>query len=425
MNILRVRNTVVLSLLALAPILNIGEIFSLMRGDKNAAFWFTTPLYIKLIKDAGFLLIILLSIPLLFKIDKKKRNIIILFLTALSVFTALLFFISYKNNPVQALTGLRWIMPIFLAVLLIGTIDDKFMTQIARIVAILFLISVAFQLYEIFALQPSSGFCINAQTHKFFKSKPWPGLFIDLQELLRYIVSRQWVGGIFILYNTAGFFACVTMFLAYFYIKKSALRLATLILIPVSLVLARSGTGMPVYVLSNFLIWIKGRLTMTTLFLLFAVSLLIIAPVSFLRGHDIVKYFNHRVCTRAEEALQETGMISHEFGKGTNAMVLYNQKFQTKAKGLVLDSTIAATIVNTGRAGLIIAVFLYAIWSIFVLLSGRLDAVIFTFIYSLFALTASVIEAFPMNLIFAVGVAYFIPIIFSQKRRVLKCRNTG
>ncbi len=98
MKIQKLRNTVVLILLSLVPVLNIGEISGFVRSDIQAAFWFTTPLYIKLIKDIGLLLIILLSMPLLFKMDKKKRNIVMLFLAALSVFTALFFFISYKNN---------------------------------------------------------------------------------------------------------------------------------------------------------------------------------------------------------------------------------------------------------------------------------------------------------------------------------------
>ena len=418
MKIQKLRNTVMLILLSLVPVLNIGEISGFVRGDMQAAFWFTTPLYIKLIKDIGFLLIILLSMPLLFEMDKKKRNIVILFLSALSVFTALLFFISYKNNPVQALAGLRWMTPLFLTTIMVGTIDDDLITQIAKVIAVVFLISVALQLYEIFNVKPLPGYCVNSQAHEFFKLKPWPGSFVNLQALLKYVVSRPWVGGVFVLYNTTGFFTCVTMFLAYFYIKRGALRIITLILVPLSLLLARSGTGMPVYILSNFLIWAKGKFSIIKLFLFFVVALLIISPISFMRGHDIIKYFKPRVWAQAESALKETGMISREFGKGTNAMVLYNQKFKTESKGLILDSTIAATIVNTGLAGLIIVVFLYAIWLIFVILSGRPDAMIFTFIYSLFALTASVMEAFPMNLIFAVGVAYFAPIIFLQRDKI-------
>lgn len=399
MTIKKIRNTVILILLLLTPIFNIGEVSSLIRGDMQGASWFTTPLYIKLIKDTGFLIIILLSIPLLFKTNKKTRNTVIVFLAALSAFTALLFSISCKNNPIQAFTGLRWMMPLFMTALLVGTIDDKLMAQAAKIIAAVFLVSVTLQLYE------------------FFKFKPWPGSCVNFQALLKYVVSCPRVGGIFILYNTAGFFACVTMFLVYFYIKRCALRLTTLTLIPIGLVLAVSGTGIPVYILSNYLILVKGKPALIILPIFFVIVLLIISPLSFLRSGDITK--SSSIVLRAERfknAMKETGLVSRQFGKGTNAMILYSQKFKTQNTGLILDSTITAIVANMGILGFFFAALIYITWVMFVLLSKKLDAMIFTFIYSVFSITASITEAFPMNLIFAVCAAYFTPIILLKNK---------
>ena len=407
MNIFKIRNTIILILLSLAPILNIGEVSSLIRGDMQAAFWFTTPLYIKLIKDVGFLVIILMSIPLLFKAEKTMRNATVIFLAVLTTFILILFIISYRNNPVQAVAGLRWAVPLFLTAIMVGTIDDNIMVEMARIIAVVFLISLSVQLYE------------------FFKLNPWSAPHISLQVLLKYVLSHPWVGGIFILYNTAGFFACVTMFLVYFYIRKCAFRLTTLILIPFSLFLATSGTGIPVYILSNYIILLKGKLTLINLSVFFIIVLLIISPLSFLRGGDVTK--SSSVVLRAKyfsDSIKEAGLISRQFGRGTNAAVLYSQKFKTQNAGLILDSTVTAIVANMGILGFLFAALLYIVWVTLVLISKRLDAIIFTFIYSVFSITAPIMEAFPMNLIFAVCVAYFTPVIFLRRRGTSKCLKT-
>lgn len=408
MNIPKIRKTIILILLSLTPVLNIGEVFSLVRGDMQAAFWFTTPLYIKLIKDCGFLIIILLSIPLLFKAEKNIRNTVVIFLAALSAFILILFLISYKNNPVQAFAGLRWAVPFFLTAIMAGTIDSDLMTQVAKVMAAVFLISLSAQLYE------------------FSRLRPWSVPHLSFQTLLNYLLSHPWVGGIFILYNTAGFFACTTMFLAYFYIKKCALRVTTLILIPLSLLLATSGTGIPVYILSNYIILIKGRFTLVTLPIFFVIVLLIIPPLSFLRGGDVTK--SSSVVLRMKyftNSMKEAGLISRQFGKGTNAAVLYSQKFKTQNTGLILDSVVTAIVANTGVLGFLFAAIFYIIWVTFVFLSKRLDAIIFTFVYSVFSVTAPVTEAFPMNLIFAICVAYFAPIMFLRRKETSGCLKTG
>lgn len=123
--------------------------------------------------------------------------------------------------------------------------------------------------------------------------------------------------------------------------------------------------------------------------------------------------------------MKEAGLISRQFGKGTNAAVLYSQKFKTQNTGLILDSVVTAIVANMGVLSFFFAAIFYIIWVTFVLLSKRLDAIIFTFVYSVFSVTAPVTEAFPMNLIFAICVAYFAPIIFLRRKEASECLKTG
>lgn len=88
------------------------------------------------------------------------------------------------------------------------------------------------------------------------------------------------------------------------------------------------------------------------------------------------------------------------------------QKFHLKNTAIKADSTVTAVIINIGLVGFLIFTLAYILWTVRALRSNRLDAIIFTLIYTLFAFTISIAEAFPMNLLFAVGVAYFIPIIY-------------
>ena len=388
-------------LILLSPIFNIGEMISVLTTEKKFFHMLTiqTPLYVKIIKDIGFLAIIILSLFGLKRLEKDKIKLFLLFFTPLAVLTAVSFVMACKTSLLQAMAGLRWIIPVFLAVFMIGNVDDGLMRKMAKAIAIVFFISFFIQLYESFMIKgglPFSG---------------------DMITFLKSWWSRNtYASGIFTMYNTAGLFACETLFLVYFYMKKSRLRLLTLSLIPLNLLLASSGTGFPTYILANYLIWVKGKISKTTIavFILIAVLLVYLLPIIISRPG-----ISGNLTGRAKlcfQSFREAGLFSSNFGKGTNAMVLFSQKFGTPNMGQILDSTVTGIVVNTGRIGLGMALFFYIVWLALVLRSKRLDALIFTLIYTLFSLTVPITEAFPMSLILAVGLGYFTPIILSKDK---------
>ncbi|MFA6142972.1 MAG: hypothetical protein WC738_06760 [Candidatus Omnitrophota bacterium] len=396
----------ILALLVLTPVFNIGEIFGCITGKlsfSDLTFKGTipvqTPLYVKFIKDAGFLIIILLCICNLRKLEKDKLKLLMLFIIPMSLLTAVLFVLSCKTSFVRALIGLRWISPAFLAVFLIGNVNDSLMEKMAKVASIVLMISLSFQIYEQFIIKP-----------------PIP--INDLQGFLKYHLSYdiRSRSGIFTMYHNAGLFACATLFLVYFYIKKSNLRMLTLCLIPINILLSSSGTTLPTYILANYLILVKGKISRVSMIIFIFLGSALVITLPFLVSRPSI--FNN-LFSRVNQfnaLLRESGLVSTQFGKATNAMALFWHKFGGPIKGSGLDSTINGVIVNTGLIGISLAVLTYIIWVIFILRSRRLDAIVFTFIYTLFSLTVPIMEAFPGNLIFAVSAGYFIPIIFLRKK---------
>lgn len=398
----RAIGTTILMLLALTPFFNIGEICGLMLGKNVWGEPIFTPVYVKLMKDLGFLIILILGACNLKKLGKDEFRIFISSFIPLSLLTAILFFLSCKTSLFQGLVGLRWISPVFLAIFLIGSVDENLMRKMAKITAVVFMISLAVQIWEQFIMTPV------------------PASVKDLRGFFNYHRSYdlRLNSGLFFMYHNAALFACAVFFLNYFYAAKTKLRILTLCLIPIHVLLSCSGTLLPTYILANYVAFIKGRIGKISMavFIILCAGLLFALPYLVSR----IGIMGNLIGGRAKpfiEFFHNAKPFSTRFGGGTNAMALYWQKFGGSDKGAVLDSTVNAVVVNMGLIGLFLAISAYIIWLFFVLRSGRPDAMVFTLIYSLFSLTIPVTEAFPGNLILAVGIAYFAPIIFRKKEK--------
>lgn len=399
----RAISTTVLILIALTPFFNIGEICRLMLGKNIWGEPIFTPVYVKLIKDLGFLIILILCAFNLRKLGKDEFRIFISSFIPLSLLTAVLFFLSCKTSLFQGLVGLRWISPVFLAVFLIGSVDESLMRKMARITAVVFLISLAVQIWEQFIMIPV------------------PASVKDLRGFFNYHRSYdlRLNSGLFFMYHNAALFACAVFFLNYFYAAKTKLRILTLCLIPVHVLLNCSGTLPPVYILAGYVALVKGRIGKMSVAIFIVLCTCLMFALPYLASRPGI--MNNLTMGRAKpfiEFIRKAKPFSSRFGGGTNAMTLYWQKFGGTDKGAILDSTVNAVVVNMGLVGFFLAISAYLVWLFFVFRSGRPDAVVFTLIYSIFSLTVPITEAFPGNLIFAVGIAYFVPIIFLRNKRV-------
>ncbi|MFA6142973.1 MAG: hypothetical protein WC738_06765, partial [Candidatus Omnitrophota bacterium] len=362
-------STAVIILLALTPFFNIGEICGVMTNKPVLSVPILTPIYVKLIKDAFLLIIFALCAINLRKLDRYRLNIFFFMFIPLLLITVLSLILSYKNNHFQILAGLRWVEPLFLAAFLIGNIDDELMSNVAKVASLIFLLSFIVQIYEVSRILP-----------------------IGLSGLLR---RSWWFNGLFMTYHAATLFACATLFFVYFYLKMPLLRMLILCLIPVNILITRSGTGFPTYLLASYTIWAKGRINKITVSLFILASALIIYLSPAMIGRPIICGGTIVRANIFNKSFSEADLFSRNFGKGTNAMVLLSREYKMPDTGRILDSTASGVVVNLGRAGLFLALAAYAVWVLLVLRSKRPDAMVFTLIYSMYAITIPIMEAFP------------------------------
>lgn len=378
---------IILILVAITPVFNIGEVMAFVSGTLKSQSVIETTIYIKFIKDIGFFSIIFFSSLAIFK--KKKINRLFLIYIPLIILTTLLFVISYLNHPILALAGIRWILPVFLSFFLINHVNDKLMEEVGKVLFILILISLAAQVYQLF--YASKWFGVNAFG----------------------LAGR--VPGIFLIPNTSGFFVCLGLFFNYFFSKNYYKKILILVLGSFSIFLTQSGTAIATLLLAAFTVVaykiIKRRNFIIFLFLFPPILvILLLATLSLLptltaRGENILSISGASRWNFFIETLNNSQLIETEFGKGTNTSVVL------QADSIITDSMYIAIIYNTGIIGSVIFLAMILIWLFYTVRSKRLDVICFTLIYSLFSATTNITEAFPMNLLLALGLAYYAPLI--------------
>jgi len=119
-NVKNMISGLVLTLLLLTPIFNIQESLALILGGIVNNSVALTSIYIKALKDLGFILMILIGfIGILKRRSINKVGFVILLYIILIILTE--FF--YKYNLLIFLAGFRWLMPIILMIFLIPYVE--------------------------------------------------------------------------------------------------------------------------------------------------------------------------------------------------------------------------------------------------------------------------------------------------------------
>jgi hypothetical protein len=93
--------------------------------------------------------------------------------------------------------------------------------------------------------------------------------------------------------------------------------------------------------------------------------------------------------------------ISSSFGFGTNTFVMLGD-------GAVLDSTYASLLVNLGYFGFFIFIIMLLIALFYSIFTRNKSQFVFLVVFSSFAFTNIVYEVYPVNLIMAVVIVFFI-----------------
>lgn len=381
-NIRKCIQLLILVALLCTPIFSAFEVYALLTTGLTSQLEALTPVYLKLLKDVFFILVLLLAITKIVWNMTANRliilPIIIMFVLAYNILLTLL----SNGDSLMVLAGIRWSIPILLPFLLIGNIDERFMKKVAEILLILFIPHLFLQIYQLFNMQLWYG------TNIFGLAARTPGFFL--------------------IPNTAAFFSVACFFfLQYYYgLEKVKTKVFLSCLMGISIFLTMSGTGIIVFsllliIITNNKRYIKHILIVSPIFI---ILLLLIIPIISGRSEG---YVEDSLGVRLQiflEILTSSGFFTNSFGLGTNTGVMINEN-----SGKILDSIYASIIANTGLIGFVFFLIVFSIWLFYLFSSNRMDMYSFTIIFALFGATTIIFEAYPLNLLFIICLAYFLP----------------
>jgi len=273
-------------------------------------------------------------------------------------------------------------MPFILAAFLINRIDKELLYKIGTIMFYLFIIQFIMQIIQLFFSYGYFG--LNALG----LSSRNPGLF--------YIPS------------TAAVFAIIVLFFCQHYMKRN-LQKKIFYLIPVSIFLTASGTGIGIYVIFMLVYYLRNTFLpyLPIIFISSAIALFLSLDLLTGRSGLVEESLGIRF-EHFKKALISSHYLPQDFGYGTATAELIMNKFGFYFNMIITHSWYASSIVNLGLVNSIF--ILIGIFIIFVLLTKSQDKekLLFLTIYAMFALTTPIAESYPANLIFAVLLAYYI-----------------
>jgi hypothetical protein len=360
----------------IVPFISIGELFALFSGAILSQSSNTTGVF-KFSKDIIFILLILLgTMDYLFSNTLNKKVIIYIFLTVLIVLPPIL--LSIGSDLLFLASGLRWLIPVLLPVFLYKVVTKDLLKTLSTFIFYLLMIHFLMQIFQMFFASSwygTSAFGLNLRN---------PGLFL--------------------IPNTGAFFTIACLYFSVFIAEYSQKKkIFVLIIAAFSVFLTLSGTGLVVFMfllLLNFsnirqLKWFVLMIPFAILFVLFFVDFLSARDENYLE-----KSGGTRLSIFVENFI-DGQVISGEFGLGTNTAVLLG-------KGEIMDSTFVSLVVNLGFMGFFLVVGILMFFIIFSMVSGNKPFFVFLSVFTLFSFTNIVFEVYPVNLIMAVLLVYFM-----------------
>jgi hypothetical protein len=372
-------------MLALTPIYTFGEVFGLLSGTIKDASVAQTPIYIKLLKDLFFFVIIFWGFFLKIRYLTIPK-IFILFIPLLFSLTITVFLTKF--NLLLFYAGIRWFLPILAMFFLIGHISKNLLIRISKTLFFLFLLNFSMQTWQFLFMV------------KFF------GQSAEVENNLRN-------PGIFFMPGPCAFFVVICLFFSTYYeFSKKAKRIVNIIA-PISILLTASGAGIASYMVILFFQYFPKFLLKFSVLLspfILPVFLGLIVIISG-RGDIFEDSFMPRVKIFFD-LFYEIPLFSDRFGSGTSTAYLASNFSGDKLDAVSTESTFATIIANLGVIPFFIFMLFYLIWMVIVYVNNSRELWIFTIIFSSFGLTTQFMEVFPQSLIFAVMMAKFLPQYF-------------
>jgi len=360
----------------LTPFFGIFEVLALIKGTLISQGTALTPVYIKVLKDIVFATIIMMGILELYvgrRIIFNRPYTLFIVLTACSAFISFFFI-----DPIIFIAGVRWLLPLLIFPFIYRYVDADLQSRIAKWLIILLIVGLFLQIVQLFitaGIWGSNVFGLGLRN---------PGFYI--------------------IPSSMACFAMLTAYYARHYCNNGFLRKITVfLLVPVSILLTASGTG--IISLTLFLSYIL-YCNVKQKFIIFAIVIAIltsqIALIPILTNRSsIYESMKIRIELLPELASLKNAFVSSNFGSATNTGVLLNPSSSTT---VIADSTVNSLIYNTGFVSLLFfGCFLYK--SLFRTINR--GNVSFALVLFPFFLTTILFELFPANLLLMVNLAYF------------------
>lgn len=357
----------------ITPVFTFGELLTLLNYNNDEIF--STPLFIKGIKDFIFLLLIFISIIFIFKrraINKSSFILlsIILFILSISLFSL--------DHTIIYLAGIRWIMPFILAFFLISYVNEDLLKQISRILGFLLILTILMQFFQFLSIDPNYGE-VFYRTNGFFESP-----------------------------TTCGFFIVISFFFNYFY-GCYKLRKIVLFLTPIGLYFSFSKTGIIIYIL---IILVSKYYFNLFKILIYAIIFALIS--FFLMLVFIPDSITVSLATRINfliDALEQASFLSSNFGISTNTFTVIQRLYNIPHPFIPSDAFLTSLLVNLGAFIFILVLGAYFFLLYYSYSIRNKSFTIFLLIYGIFGLTISITEAYPMNFLFSILLANYLSII--------------
>lgn len=355
---------------------NYYDIEGIMAGEALALYQYNGPLAAKLAKDI-FNVIIMFTL-LWYALTKKINPVSMPFVAISCLIFGLAMFSALLNAPIIAAFGIRWILP-FLIFLLLRDWMSEF-DGLTTVKWLFFAMVVCFlmQLYQLFNMPPVFG------------------------ELLPGVAART--PGIFIAPNSTALFACAfAAGIIVFSDNNRSWSLAAVILAILIGFACQSGTGIVCafvlllrLVLHKFSYWFWGIAA--------AMIVLIFPNLNALTGRaDYVESSGGGRIDVLIKIISEAATSVGNFGVYTNSANLASQSPELMT---AVDSLIASWIGNFGTFAFPALLLVY--WFVKTQMKDidwkRASPCLIVFV--LFSLTSIIFEAFPMNIILAMGIWY-------------------
>ncbi|WP_395783298.1 hypothetical protein [Aquirufa sp.] len=372
-------------MIGLTPIYTFGEVFALLTGSMKDVSIALTPIYIKLLKDLFFVILILIGVFLKFKSQTIPRIFIFFIPLILSLIIAV--FLT-KFNLLLFLAGIRWILPIFAMFFLIGHISEILLFKISKVLFLLFILNFIVQIWQFLFMT------------KFF------GQSADSEFSLRN-------PGIFFMPGPSSFFVVICLFFSYYYTFSKSAKSIVVITAPISILLTASGAGIASFFVLMFFQYFPKFMLKASVFVIpfilpvFAGLIIIVSG----RGDIFEDSFMPRVQIFID-LFSEIPLFSNRFGSGTSSAYLASNFSGENLDAISTESTFATIIANLGVLPFFIFMFFYLIWLFIVFLNNRRELWFFTIIFSFFGLTTQFMEVFPQSIIFAILMAKYLPSYF-------------